>query len=116
MVAGAGIGALVRSSLTVVITISPSDDRAGALAAFFTAGYLGLTLPVVAIGVVLQHLSPRVTLLIFGAAVGLAVLAAAPTLVRPTEGTDAGPEPEDDPMMTMCRCFGAETPEPSGAR
>jgi hypothetical protein len=33
-------------------------------------------------GIALQYLSPRVTLLIFAAAVGLGILAAAPLLVR----------------------------------
>jgi hypothetical protein len=35
------------------------------------------------LGLVLEHLSPRVTLLLFAAAVGLGVLAAAPALARP---------------------------------
>src|SRR5262249_27618186 len=43
----------------------------GALATFFTAGYAGLSVPVIGVGLLLQHLSPRVTLLIFGVAVGV---------------------------------------------
>jgi MFS family permease len=80
---GIGVGAIFRGSLTVVISASRADDRAGALAMFFAAGYAGLSLPVLGMGVALQYLSPRVTLLIFGLAVGLGILAAAPTLVRP---------------------------------
>jgi MFS family permease len=87
---GAGSGAIFRASLTVVISTSGPDDRAGALATFFTAGYVGVSLPVVGAGVALQHLSFRVTLLIFGLAVGLGILAAAPILVRPaTAGANA---------------------------
>jgi hypothetical protein len=41
--------------------------------------------PVLGLGLMLQHLSPRVTLLIFALAVGLGILAAAPVLVRPLE-------------------------------
>ena len=38
IVAGIGIGAVIRGSLTVVISTASPDDRAGALATFFTAG------------------------------------------------------------------------------
>ena len=83
VIVGAGGGAIFRGSLTVVISTSDPADRAGALASFFTAGFIGLSVPVVGLGVALQHLSPRVTLLIFGVVVGLGILAAAPVLVRP---------------------------------
>jgi Major Facilitator Superfamily len=83
IVAGTGIGAIIRGSLTVVISTASPDDRAGALATFFTAGYAGVSVPVVGVGIILQHLSPRVTLLIFAVAVGLVILAAAAILIRP---------------------------------
>lgn len=108
VVAGLGLGAIVRGSLTVVIAASHPDDRAGAVATFFTAGYVGVSLPVVGAGVALQHISPRVTLLIFASAVGLGILAAAPHLVRPVE-EQAPPaaEPHGDAVTAMCRCVGA---------
>lgn len=82
IVAGAGGGAIFRGSLVVVIGASSPDDRAGALATFFTAGYAGVSLPVVGVGLVLQQLSPRVTLLIFGLTVACGIVAAAPLLIR----------------------------------
>ncbi len=82
IIAGAGGGAIFRGSLTLVISTSDADDRAAALATFFIAGYAGLSVPVIGLGLALQHLSPRVTLLIFGLAVGLGLLAASPALVR----------------------------------
>lgn len=85
IIVGAGGGAIFRGTLTVVISTSDPNDRAGALAAFFTAGFIGLSVPVIGLGVALQHLSPRVTLLIFGVVVGLGILAAAPVLVRPLD-------------------------------
>jgi MFS family permease len=81
-VAGVGQGAIIRGSLSVVISTASAEDRAGALATYFTAGYIGVSLPVLGAGVALQYLSPRVTLLIFAVAVGLGILAAAPLLVR----------------------------------
>jgi energy-converting hydrogenase Eha subunit E len=49
----------------------------------YTAGYVGVWLPVVGAGLVLLHLSPRLTLLIFASAVAVVILAAARILVRP---------------------------------
>ena len=54
------------------------------LATFFIAGYAGLSIPVVDLGIALQHPSPRVTLLI-AVIVVLGILAAAPVLVRPPD-------------------------------
>jgi MFS family permease len=45
--------------------------------------FLALLLAAVGLGIVLQHLSPRVTLLIFAVAVAVVILAAAPILIRP---------------------------------
>ena len=109
VVAGAGIGAIIRGSLTSAIAASSPDDRAGTLATFFTAGYVGLSLPVIGIGLSLQHLSPRVTLLIFGAAAAIVILAAAPTLARPLPDRPESSEPASNPITTMCYCFGAQT-------
>jgi MFS family permease len=90
IIAGAGGGAIFRGSLTLVIANSDTDDRAAALATFFVAGYAGLSVPVIGLGIALQHLSPRVTLLTFGLAVGLGMLAASPALVR---APDTNPDP-----------------------
>jgi hypothetical protein len=80
-VAGSGLGALIRGSLAIVIATSTTDDRAGALATFFTAGYAGVSLPVVGLGVALEHLSARVTLLVFVMVAAVGILAAARLLV-----------------------------------
>jgi len=88
-VTGTGGGAILRASLTTVVSTTTAADRAGALATFFTAAYVGLGLPVLGLGIALQVLTPRVTLLIFGAVVGGGILAAAPFLLR--SGTEARP-------------------------
>ena len=94
IVAGTGIGAIIRGSLTVVISAARPDDRAGALATFFTAGYAGVSVPVIGVGIILQHLSPRLTLLIFAVAVGLVILAAAPVLIRPQKPAPRAARPD----------------------
>lgn len=84
-VAGLGQGAVIRGSLSVVIATASPADRAGAVATYFTSGYVGVSLPVLGAGVALLYLSPRVTLLLFAVIVGIGILAAAPHLVRTRE-------------------------------
>ena len=82
LLSSSGAAAIYRASLGVVIQTSNADDRAGALATLFVAGYAALSLPVVSLGIALEYLTPHVTLLVFGLVEGLGVLAAAPTLLR----------------------------------
>ena len=82
VVAGIGVGAVFRASLATVISISNADDRAGAVATVYTAGYGGVSIPVIGVALVLEHVSPRVTLLIFGIATAVGIVVAAPALVR----------------------------------
>ncbi len=79
---GAGGGAIFRGTLTVTVSMSAPDERAGALATFFIAGYVGLSLPVIGLGIALQYASPRTTILAFGAIVAAGILAAAPMLLK----------------------------------
>ena len=85
-IAGLGQGAIIRGSLSVVFATASAEERAGALATYFTAGYVGVSLPVLGAGVALQYLSPRVTLLLFAVAVAIGILAAAPSLLRDDRG------------------------------
>jgi MFS family permease len=82
LLTGIGASAIFRSSLGVVVSTASADDRAGALATFFTVGYAALSLPVLGLGVALQYVSPRVALLVFALVVGAGILAAAPALLR----------------------------------
>jgi MFS family permease len=92
VVGGAGGGAIFRGSLVQAVSTSGPADRAGALATYFTAGYVGVSLPVIGLGVALQYVTPRVALLIFAVIVGAGILAAAPVLTgaknRRPEGGD----------------------------
>jgi len=79
---GAGNGAIFRASLSVVIATSGPNDRPGALATFFVAGYTGVSLPVLGMGIALQYVRPQIALMAFALAVGAGLLAAVPALIR----------------------------------
>jgi MFS family permease len=82
VITGAGAGALFKGVVTSVAEIAPTESRAEALAGMFLAGYIGLSLPVLGLGVMTQYLSPRVSLVIFTAVLALAILAATPRLLQ----------------------------------
>ena len=71
MLAGGGAGTAFKGSVTTVIGIAPPEARGEALAGLFLAAYTGLAVPVVALGLATQLLSPRYAVL------GFAVLLAA---------------------------------------
>jgi len=50
-------------------------------AGYFLSGYIGLSLPAIAVGIVLQSVTPRGTLLTFAIAVSTGTLAASPLLL-----------------------------------
>ncbi len=69
VVAGGGAGAAFRGSVSTVIRIAPPDARAEALAGLFLAGYVGLSVPVLGLGVAAALLPAKIALLLFAAAV-----------------------------------------------
>ena len=81
LVTGAGAGALFKGVVAMVALDAPADRRAEALAGMFLAGYIGLSLPVVALGVMTQYLSLRVSLLIFTGALAAGIAAVTPRLL-----------------------------------
>jgi MFS family permease len=81
-VSGAGGGLLFKGALGTAAGLASDEDRAEVLAGLFLGGYLGLSVPVIGLGVLTQELSPRSSLLIFAALMAAALLAAAPALLR----------------------------------
>ncbi len=70
---GGGAGTAFKGSVSTVIAVAPRQARGEALAGLFLAAYIGLAVPVVALGVATQLLSTQLAVLGF-AAVLLAVV------------------------------------------
>lgn len=79
---GGGAGLLFKGSVATVVQVAPAESRAEALAGFFLAAYVGLSVPVIAIGVALQSVSPKSAVLGFALVVAAALAAAARPLLR----------------------------------
>jgi len=72
---GAGAGLVFRGALTSATSTAPPLARAEVLAGFFLGAYLGLSVPVVGLGVATQWVPPRQAMLAFVAFVSIAVIA-----------------------------------------
>src|SRR5262249_18284465 len=62
---GAGAGSMFKGALGTVISVAAPEGRAEAVAGLFLASYVGLSIPVIALGVALQELDAKVALLGF---------------------------------------------------
>jgi MFS family permease len=83
-VAGAGAGLVFRGALATATSTAPPQARAEVLAGFFLGAYLGLSVPVVGLGVATQWVPPREAMLAFVALVSLAVIASVRAVLHHT--------------------------------
>jgi MFS family permease len=82
VLAGAGAGATFKGTVATLIAIAPEQARGEALAGLFLAAYLGLAVPVIGLGIATQYLSAPDALLIFAAALLVALAAVSRRLFR----------------------------------
>jgi hypothetical protein len=76
VITGAGAGLLFRAALTAAVSTAPADSQAEVLSGYFLGAYVGLSVPVVGLGVATEYAPVRSVILVFGALVAGTVLAA----------------------------------------
>jgi MFS family permease len=74
VITGAGGGMVFKGSLAVAASTAPPGSRAEVLAGFFLGAYIGLSVPILGLGIATQYIPARDGMLVFAA---LAVLAIA---------------------------------------
>jgi len=79
---GAGAGAVFKGAISTVMEIAPEQSRGEALAGLFLAAYLGLAVPVIALGSATQAFSARTALLGFSALLAVVIVVVAWRLLR----------------------------------
>jgi len=82
VLAGSGVGALFKGAVSTVLGIAPPGARGETLAGLFLAAYLGLAVPVVALGVATELLSARTAVSGFAAVLAAAVALVSRPLLR----------------------------------
>jgi MFS family permease len=79
---GIGTGLIFRGAMSTVSEHAPDGSRAEALAGFFLGVYVGLSVPVVALGVASGHASVRSLMLIFVIVVAMATMVSVRSVVQ----------------------------------
>jgi MFS family permease len=74
VVTGAGGGLVFRGALAAAGSTAPPGARAEVLAGYFLGAYVGLSVPVVALGVATQYIAARDVMLVFVVLVSAAVI------------------------------------------
>jgi MFS family permease len=82
-VTGGGAGLVVKATLSTVVELASPEGRAEALSGFFLASYIGLSLPVVGVGIATAFVPARTALLGFAAVTLVGTLAVVAPAVRP---------------------------------
>ena len=82
IIAGSGVGVIFKSAIGTVIAFSPRDTRGEALAALFLVSYVGMALPVVLLGLIMQTVPLVPSVMMFGAVMLALIVITAVTLTR----------------------------------
>jgi hypothetical protein len=75
IITGAGGGLVFRGSLVAAAGTAPPGSRAEVLAGFFLGAYIGLSAPVIALGVATQYVAARDVMLVFVVLAAIAIAA-----------------------------------------
>jgi MFS family permease len=82
IVTGAGGGLVFRGSLVAAAGTAPKESRAEVLAGFFLGAYIGLSAPVIALGVATEYVTARNVMLVFVVLAAIAIAAGARGVLR----------------------------------
>jgi MFS family permease len=82
IVTGAGGGLVFRGALVAAGSTAPAESRAEVLAGFFLGAYIGLSVPVIGLGIATTYAPARDVMLVFVLLVGLAVAVSIHAVIR----------------------------------
>jgi MFS family permease len=87
IVTGAGAGLAFRGALVAAGNTAPPESRAEVLAGFFLGAYVGLSVPVIALGIATSYAPARDVMLVFAALVAVAIAFSVRAVIRNAELT-----------------------------
>ena len=83
---GAGAGLVFRGALVAAGAAAPPESRAEVLSGFFLGAYVGLSVPVVGLGIATQYAPARDVMVVFVAIVVVALVASLRAVIRANDG------------------------------
>jgi MFS family permease len=87
IVTGAGAGLAFRGALVAAGNTAPPESRAEVLAGFFLGTYVGLSVPVIGLGIATAYAPARDVMLVFAALVAVAIALSVRAVIRNAELT-----------------------------
>jgi MFS family permease len=91
VITGAGGGMVFKGSLLVAASTAPPESRAEVLAGFFLGAYIGLSLPVVGLGIATTYAPARDVMLVFAALSAGAIAGSVRAVTRRSASPTATP-------------------------
>jgi len=85
VVTGAGAGLAFRGALVAAGNTAPPESRAEVLAGFFLGAYVGLSVPVIGLGIATSYAPARDVMLVFAALVTVAIAFSVRAVIRHAE-------------------------------
>jgi MFS family permease len=92
VVTGAGAGLLFRGALVAAGSAAPPEARAEVLSGYLLGAYIGLSVPVVGLGIATQYAPARDVMLVFAAIVAVAVAICTRTVLAESAPSNKSPE------------------------
>jgi Major Facilitator Superfamily len=91
IVTGAGGGLVFRGALVAAGSSAPTESRAEVLTGFFLGAYIGLSVPVIGLGIATTYASARDVMLVFVALVGVAITVSVRAVIRHSDVIQSAP-------------------------
>jgi len=82
VITGAGAGLVFRGALVAAASTAPLESRAEVMAGFFLGAYVGLSVPVIGLGIATQHFVAREAMLVFVVLVAIAIVWSVRAVIR----------------------------------
>jgi MFS family permease len=89
VITGAGGGMVFKGSLVVAASTAPPESRAEVLAGFFLGAYIGLSLPVVGLGIATTYAPARDVMLAFAALAAVAIAGSVRAVIQRSSAATA---------------------------
>jgi MFS family permease len=89
VVTGAGAGLVFRGSMVAAGNASPIESRGEALAGFFLGAYVGLSVPVIGLGIATTYVPAQDVMLVFVIGVAVMIVATVRSVVKHVVRADA---------------------------
>jgi MFS family permease len=91
VITGAGGGMVFKGALLVAASTAPPQSRAEVLSGFFLGAYIGLSLPVVGLGIATTYAPARNVMLVFATLAAVAIAGAVKMVTQQSTPPTAGP-------------------------